>query len=160
MSRSGYTEDCDDEWSFIRWRGAVKSAFRGQRGQMFFLEMLAALDALPVKRLVADELATPDLIPCSHWGMFEAESVCAIGAVGKRRGIDMTKIDPDDYDSVAGKFGIATAMAQEIVWFNDEGGPWKETPEQRFDRVRSWVASQIKIAEPGTELTSPSRATT
>jgi hypothetical protein len=43
-------------WSHIRWRGAVASAIRGGRGQAFLREMLAAMDAMPVKRLVANEL--------------------------------------------------------------------------------------------------------
>lgn len=144
MSRSGYTEDCDDQWSFIMWRGAVKRAIRGQRGQLFLMEMLAAMDALPLKRLVANELEVPDLIPCSHWGMFEAESVCAIGSVGKQRGIDMKTIDPEDYATVAETFGIATSMAQEIVYMNDEASSWRETPEARFERMRKWILSEIK----------------
>jgi hypothetical protein len=152
MSRSGYTDDYDDQWSHIMWRGAVKSAMKGKRGQAFLKEMLAALDALPVKRLVANELASPDLIPCSHWGLFEAESVCAIGAVGKARGINMHDLDPDDYESVAGTFGIATSMAQEIVYENDEMGGYRETPEQRFQRVRGWIESEIRAATPGPVL--------
>lgn len=144
MSRSGYTEDHDDQWAMIMWRGAVNSAIKGRRGQAFLKEMLAAMDALPVKRLVANELEAPDLVPCSHWGLFEAHSVCAIGAVGKARGVDMSKLDPEDYSTVAGKFGIATAMAQEIVYVNDEQGSWKETPEQRFARVHKWIEQQIR----------------
>jgi hypothetical protein len=144
MSRSGYIDDFDEPWQHICWRGAVASAIKGRRGQLFLMEMLAAMDALPLKRLVANELETSDLIPCSHWGMFEAESVCAIGAVGKRRGADMTAIDPNDPPQVAGAFGIAEAMAQEIVYINDEWGPCRETPEARFSRVRKWVASQIE----------------
>lgn len=151
MSRSGYSEDIDN-WDLIQWRGRVASAIKGKRGQLFLLEMLASLDALPVKRLVAKELETPDLIPCSHWGMFEAESVCAIGAVGKRRGIDMAKLDPDDYATVAGTFGIAEPMAQEIVYMNDEWGAHKETPEARFQRMRAWVVSKIRDFD----VTSPS----
>jgi len=143
MSRSGYIDDYDDQWAHIMWRGAVASAMKGKRGQSFLKEMLTALDALPVKRLVANELETPDLIPCSHWGMFEASSVCAIGAVGKARGIDMSNLDPDDYDSVSGRFGIAQAMAQEIVYVNDEWGSYRETQEARFARVRKWVESKI-----------------
>lgn len=55
MSRSGYSDDLDS-WSMIRWRGAVTSATRGARGQAFFREMLAALDAMPEKKLIADDL--------------------------------------------------------------------------------------------------------
>lgn len=129
MSRSGYS--CDyDEWALIRWRGAVASAIRGRRGQEFLKEMLTALDELPEKKLIAHEL--------------EAQgSVCAIGAVGKRRGVDMSKLDPEDRETVAHTFGIAPAMAAEIVWMNDE--VWhQETPEHRYERIRKWVKDQIK----------------
>lgn len=144
MSRSGYTDDGDYDYeiSWINWRGAVKSAIRGKRGQAFLYEMLHAMAALPTRRLISDELATPDLLTCSHWGLFETESVCAIGAVGKARGIDMSNIDPEDYHTVAGKFGIAEALAQEIVYLNDEAG-WKETPEQRFERMRKWIENNL-----------------
>lgn len=127
------------------WRGAVASALRGKRGQLFLMEMLTALDALPVKRLVADELVNVDHVTCSHWGLFEYESVCAIGAVGRKRGRtdDMRKIDPEDYHSVAHMFGLAQAMTQEIVYINDEGGNYEETPEDRYARVHRWVRSQI-----------------
>jgi len=148
MSRSGYSDDCDEQWQFIMWRGAVTSAIAGRRGQSFLKEMLAALDALPIKRLAAEELVAPDLIPCSHWGMFEAESVCAIGAVGKARGMDMADLDPEDSDTVSAKFNIARALACEVVYLNDEWGSYKETPEERFSRMRAWVQSQIRDAAP------------
>ena len=137
MSRSGYTEDMDDPWAHIMWRGAVASAIRGKRGQALLKEMLADLDAMPIKGLVAHELVEN-----------ETGAVCALGAVGKARGIDMAPIDPDDSATVAGTFGIAQAMAQEIVWINDDYGPHKETPEARFIRVRQWVECQIKPQEP------------
>lgn len=147
MSRSGYVDDWDDDLQFGRWRGVVASSIRGRRGQKLLKEMLAALDAMPIKRLVANELEAPDLVSFSHWGLIEAPGVCAIGAVGKARGVDMTNLDPEDYNSVAGTFNIAEPLAQEIVWMNDEAGPFRETPEQRFARMRKWVASQIKDAE-------------
>lgn len=133
MSRSGYTDDIDDQWQFIRWRGAVKSAIRGKRGQTFLREMRDAMDALPEKKLIAAELEA-------------GGEVCAIGSVGRVRGIDMNNIDPEDYSTVAGTFGIAEALAQEIVWLNDEAGPPSETPEQRFERMRKWVASRLRNA--------------
>jgi len=145
MSRSGYTDDfgCDAEWQLIMYRGAVKSAMRGARGQAFLKELLAALDAMPEKRLIAKSFEVED------------GAVCALGAVGAKRGLDMTKhntADEDGYDqgdgaeSAAGELGIATAMAREIIWINDEGGPsyhGKETPEERWARVRAWVAKKI-----------------
>jgi hypothetical protein len=133
MSRSGYTGDCDDNWQFIMWRGAVSRAIKGKRGQQFLREMLAALDALPERKLVA-------------WELEKDGAVCAIGAVGKARGVDMSKLDPEDRETVAGAFGIAPALAAEIVFMNDEAGPyWKgpEPPEARFERMRKWIADQI-----------------
>ena len=135
MSRSGYRDDYDyDQWQGIMWRGAVASAFRGKRGQAFLREMLAALDALPEKKLISHDLVRPD------------GCVCALGAVGKARGMDMATIDPEDHDTVAGKFDVAHAMACEIMFENDEAaGYWKEeTPEDRFARMRRWIAGQIR----------------
>lgn len=138
MSRSGYSEECDEDWGFIRWRGAVASAIRGKRGQAFLKEILAALDAMSEKRLIANDLE-------------QEGAVCAIGSVGKTRGIDMSSLDPEDYHTVAATFGIARALAQEIVYENDEGGPsyWgKETPEERYTRMRKWIASLILVDAP------------
>ncbi len=145
MSRSGCTDGWDyDTWDYVKWRGAVTSALRGKRGQLFLMEMLTALDELPIKRLVKDELIDVDRVSFSQWGMHECESVCAIGAVGRRRGVDMSGMDPEDYSTVAGTFNLASAMTQEIVYINDESGYRDETPEERFKRVRAWVASQVR----------------
>ncbi len=131
MSRSDYSDDCD-QWDLIRYRGAVKSAIRGARGQAFLREMLAALDALPEKKLIAGELE-------------DGNAVCAIGAVGKARGIDMTELDPDDSWRVAATFGIADALVREIAFENDDDFGWsQETPEARFMRVRRWIETQLE----------------
>jgi len=132
MSRSGYSDDWPDDNSGWLYRGAVKSAFQGRRGQAFLKEMIAALDAMPVKELVASEL--------EHDG-----AVCALGAVGKVRGVDMSKLDPEDAEGVAAAFGIACAMAREIVFENDDDlGFRTETPAQRYQRMRRWIESEIK----------------
>lgn len=129
MSRSGYSEDC---WgaAYICWRGAVTSAIRGGRGQAFLHEMLQAMAALPERKLIDGELERHD------------GAVCAIGSVGKARGIDMSKIDFEDRNSVASAFGIAPALAAEIVYMNDEA-TYGETPEQRFERMRRWIESEL-----------------
>jgi len=129
------------------WRGTVKSAIRGKRGQAFLSEMLAAMDAMPEKRLVASEL--------------EANGeVCAIGSVGRARGIDMSQIDPENYDAVASTFGIAAPLAQEIVYMNDEywhsstdekgfirhdeaGKAIWLSPEERFEKMRAWIVRNL-----------------
>lgn len=130
MSRSGYGEDRYDHWAVIRWRGAVASAIRGRRGQAFLKEMLAALDALPEKKLVREDLE-------NEYG------VCALGAVGRMRGLDMSKIDPEDCEQVIDAFKISSALAREIMWYNDDA--WCQlTDDQRFEKMRNWVAKKIK----------------
>ncbi|MCF5708940.1 hypothetical protein GIV19_16790 [Pseudomonas syringae] len=143
MSRSGYNDGDGDQWGMICWRGAVKSALRGKRGQEFLKELAVAMDAMPVKRLVAEELQAD--------GEF-----CTLGVVGHARGMDMGKIDPDDSEFVAEQFGIAESMTREIVWENDEhpgiydqvSGWRRETPEERWKRMRNWVDSQIVQVAP------------
>jgi hypothetical protein len=137
MSRSGYSDDLDN-WDMIKWRGQVASAIRGKRGQAFLRELLAALDAMPEKRLVQGE--------------FEADGeVCALGSVARVRGMDLAKFDPDDAEDVGDAFGIANQLALEIMWENDEFSTWDEStqkfdrsPEKRWEHMRKWVANQIR----------------
>ncbi len=129
MSRSGYSEDLE-QWDLIKWRGQVASAIRGKRGQKFLTDLLQALDSLPEKRLIADDLEDED------------GEVCAIGALGKARGLDMSQIDPEEPEDVASAFGIAHQLAQEVAWMNDENYN-RETPEERFIGMRKWIASLI-----------------
>lgn len=137
MSRSGYTDDCDYPGV---WRGRVASATRGKRGQEFFRALIAALDAMPERRLIASELEA-------------GGEVCAIGALGRARGIDMSSIDPECPEQVAPVFNIAECLAQEVVYMNDEyydyhyvGNTRTEyTPEERWTKMRAWVAEQIRV---------------
>lgn len=139
MSRSGYTEDLE-MWDLIRWRGAVSSAIRGRRGRKLLEETFAALDAMPEKRLIAHELID------------ESGDRCALGVVGRARGIDVSIIDPDDYERVAAALDIAEALARELVYVNDEATFVDETPEDRWRRVRAWVEETLATArQPGKE---------
>lgn len=134
MGRHGYVEDGDlDNWSLIKWRGQVASAIRGKRGQAFLRELIEALDTMPEKRLIAHDL--------EHAG-----NVCAIGSVGLKRGVDMSTIDPEDYDKIAGIFGIAHQLVQEIEWMNDEG-QWNPTPEKRWQFMRDWAVKNLRPLE-------------
>ena len=128
MSRSNYTDDCEN---LALWRGSVASAIRGKRGQNLLRDMAAAMDAMPVKELIAYELV--------DWHGHH----CALGVVGAVRGLDMGYIDQSDGEAVARKFDIAYALACEIAYINDEDGPEQETREARWHRVRKWVAEQI-----------------
>jgi hypothetical protein len=145
MSRSGYNDDLDDDLEFGRWRGMVASAIRGQRGQRLLADLLIALDAMPEKSLVIGDLETKE------------GEVCALGALGKARGIDLRKMDPEDPSQVAAAFDIAECLAQEIAYMNDEqfDTQWNPatkrsevmSPEERWVRMRAWVAGKIKATE-------------
>lgn len=135
MSRAGYSDDIDDNWSLIRWRGQVASAIRGKRGQAFLRELVASLDALPEKRLIAHDLQSD----CG---------VCAVGSVGLRRGIDMSGLDPECYEAVAGAFGIAEPLVREIEFENDEAF-WVSTPEDRWRHMRAWAVANLRPAQGG-----------
>ena len=144
MSRSGYSDGVEG-WELIRYRGAVASAIRGKRGQQFLRDLVASLDALPSKRLIRHKLV-------------EGEEVCAIGSVGKTRGVDLSGVNPENYfdydcgDKIASLFGISPALAREIMYENDEADFWeKETPEQRWQRVRKWAVSQLHPQPRGEE---------
>ena len=158
MSRSGYSDDCDSA-ELNMWTGAVASAIRGKRGQAMLRELLAALDALPENRLATESLVSAE------------GEYCALGALGRARGMDMESIDPEDRKSVAWAFGIAEALAAEIMYRNDEvideckyidvtfSGPVRPiypeygkhtktvrmlgAAEKRWSYMREWVASNI-----------------
>lgn len=136
MSRSGYCDDMDDTWAHICWRGAVASAIKGNRGQAFLVELAGLMDAMPDKRLVA--------------GVLEADGqFCTLGVVAAARGVTVN--DLEDAEEAAQKLGIATSMAREIVFMNDEASWGVETPERRWARMREWITEQIKPNEQGAQ---------
>lgn len=137
MSRSGYSDDCDGEYPIELYRQAVHRATTGYRGQHLLRKLRDALDAMPVKRLIAGNIKD------------DAGQVCALGALDP----NAPKYDgwDDDYDhprKLAKHFGIAPALASEIVYMNDEydWGCAGETPEARWIRMRAWVEKQIVAA--------------
>jgi hypothetical protein len=131
MSRAGYHDDCDDYWDHIRWRGQVASSIKGKRGQAFLQELVDALDAMPVKELIAADLKSD-------------AGVCALGCVGVKRGVELEKLDPEDWNGLSAAFGVAAPLVRELEFMNDEAGWDNETPETRWHRIRAWAASWIK----------------
>jgi hypothetical protein len=168
MSRSGYSDDCDDPLAHGRWRQAVKRALHGQRGQALLRELVQALDAMDDKRLYPGSFATPE-------GEF-----CTLGVLGTKRGTKMDDLG-DDYEcdtaQVGQRFGIAPAMAAEIMYMNDEYAVdvWKwvdveicgpvrshhpdwgrhtrtvrvhndNHPQERWQRMRAWAVENLNPA--------------
>jgi hypothetical protein len=120
------------------WRGAVNQAIRGKRGQTFLREMAAALDAMEVKELIADDIVRDD------------KHVCALGSVALARRMSVSGFDVTDAAYVGQEFGIARALAAEIAYENDERGPYgsTETPAQRWTRMRKWVDKNLRTVAP------------
>ncbi|MBB5885428.1 hypothetical protein DYQ93_11630 [Xanthomonas sp. LMG 8992] len=140
MSRSGYTDDNDDPLAMGRWRAQVASAMRGARGQKLLRDLVAALDALPEKKLIAHAV--------EQNGCF-----CALGAVAALRGVDLGQpADPHDFrpSRAASALDIAEQLAQEVVYENDEAGEYlfpygeSESPEHRWQRMRDWAVRHLQ----------------
>jgi hypothetical protein len=131
--RSGYTDDLDER-GIAMWRGRVTSAIRGKRGQALLRDCLAALDSMPEKVLIREELVDED------------GGVCLLGAVGKHRGVaDIDKIDPEEHEILGKAFDVAGCLIQEIEYINDDDFVGRdETPRRRFERVRKWVLDHLK----------------
>jgi hypothetical protein len=134
--RHGYVDDLDSQ-SLAMWRGRVASAIRGKRGQKMLAEIRDALDAMPVKRLVSRQLQT------------KQGDVCTLGCLAAAKGQDLTEYeDAEECDlqelneSLAATFDVAQCLIQEVEYENDEGA-WKETPEQRWTRMRRWVGKKL-----------------
>ena len=51
--------------------------------------------------------------------------------------------DGDMSEDVAAVFGIARALAGEIMWENDDGGRHHETPRERWERMRRWAIARL-----------------
>jgi len=129
VRRSNYSDECDDNWRYIMWRGRVASSTKGKRGQKMLKDLLAALDEMPVKRLIANELKNE-------------EGFCTLGVLGNKRAIELDALDPTDSESVAACFDIAEPLAREIVYMNDEFCS-DSSPEKRWETMHTWVKNQI-----------------
>ena len=141
MSRSNYHDDVCYDWSYIRWRGAVRSGVCSKRGQAFLRNLIDHLDAMPVKYL------------CS--GSFKNDSgeICTLTLPLLEAGISdpidlqslLDDVECGDTKKIQRALSISDALIREIMYQNDEGGPYDgETGEQRWVRMRAWVAEMIR----------------
>lgn len=121
MSRFYEGDDYDEEYYWLavgRWEGNLRRAINGRKGQRALRELREALLALPERRLIAGELATPE------------GEVCTVGAlVAYRR---------------ARKSGLSIEEAAKAVALDDPE-PWEgyerdpETGDYTVDVTPPWV---------------------
>lgn len=129
MSRCGLVE-VDDNKAIALYREEVTKVIGEPQSQAFLREMAGALDELPEKYLIADELIDSD------------GGCCAIGAVCKARGLDVSAVDCYAPDQVAALVGVSQVLVSEIEQHNDCGVP----PDVRWQYMRNWV--ELKITKP------------
>jgi hypothetical protein len=158
MSRYSYCDydDGDVLASFHRgaWEHSHNRALNSKRGLKVLREFEQALLALPVPRLICNEIVKDG-------------EVCAIGAYAKYKGCDLTKYEPglcgwcDNYDcdcsdtdlemtaSLGKEAGMARTMAWDFAYMNDE--VYSGTPEERWtktiERVRRLIASHPDVGK-------------
>ena len=126
MSRSGYSDDIDDPLALGRWRQAVKRSIEGKRGQALLRELATALDAMPDKVLYPGSFATA------------SGEYCTLGALGAAKGVKTDDLGDEDFcdtELVGARFGIAKALASEIMYLNDE-------------EVAKWQWQEVEICGP------------
>lgn len=93
-------------------------------------DLLAALDAMPNKRLIDGELELRG-------------EVCALGALGRAKGLPIEKVDPEEHERLGEMFNVAPCLIREVEYLNDEANIGPETPEQRWLRVRGHVTKML-----------------
>jgi hypothetical protein len=169
--------ECDDIETQRRWalqRANTARQIRSKHGQAFLRELLAAMEALPEKRLIEGAIAKDG-------------AVCSLGALALKRRVDAGEdrqavldelasknVDPesDDFDGdyiwdwAVAALEAPSLIAWEIPSENDDGGqkyvatkpqPWtgpggtkyvavyeEITAEDRYRRMVRWIRSQIK----------------
>ena len=129
MSRSNYSDDYE---YLDLYRANVHRTIHSKNGRAFLEELASTLDAMPSKRLIQNDMLN------------SAGEACAMGAVCRRRGQDVSRIDIYDRDQVGKILGISGMLAAEIAYENDEGDlRWHETPEDRWARMRQWVSAHL-----------------
>lgn len=169
MSRSGYVDgDGGDEHDSLRmygWQANVQRCINGRAGQAFMWELYLSLEAIPSRQLVRSTLVDSAGQVCSL-GSVAVTRHMAI----PERWISSGEDDPDDYEfaeAMGPLFGLKDMLAREVMFQNDDNGDShyidnglaygrlgehyspsretrRETPAERWQRMRDWVVSELK----------------
>jgi hypothetical protein len=135
--RINYTDDEDFAGQGELRQANCERSLRGKQGQEELRELREALLALPEKRLICGLLANDE------------GGVCAVGAYAKRKGLDLSKYDPEDETDFVGiEAGMPKLVAWKVVEMNDIQFDHL-TAEQRYERMLVWVESKLKTVVSG-----------
>lgn len=172
MSRSGYVDSdgCDDTYDFLRmcgWQANVRRCLGGRAGQKFLWELYLALEALPEHALITGSLVDIEGSYCSLGAVARFRGL-EIPVELRETADGEPDDDSDFYEAVTPLLDIKELLAREIMYQNDEedrshstgimerhsygprGDFWysevrrTDTPEERWQRMRRWVVSQLR----------------
>jgi hypothetical protein len=147
---SRFDNDYDENFTNegLLWWANLKRHLNGAKGQAVLREIRDVLQSMPDKALIQDRLAD------------ERGHVCAVGAVALARRVakgenrdDVLRDlaaripDDDDYDGayITADLGVEVGLKYGMAWALGDAndGYWKDTPEERYDRVLAWVEKHI-----------------
>lgn len=143
MSRLLYNDDdCSPSEEGLQ-KGWFLSTIRGQRGQRFLRELVAALDALPTPELSSGALEDAKTGCC-----------CAFGAVRRLRGPENVKLwfHPEEEDMtpnhLAEPFGVSQTLAWAVVQANEDMNESnaEQARRHRWAEVRAWAVRHLQEA--------------
>tara|TARA_R110002153_G_scaffold9324_3_gene38608 strand:+ start:211 stop:636 length:426 start_codon:yes stop_codon:yes gene_type:complete len=140
MGRHGYNEGDGNNWQYIKWAGMTASAARGKRGQAMLRELLAALDAMPDKKLITRSVVDEDGCCCTVGALLKEKEVPYLDKL-------VAAWEDEDIlaewnDDIAEDLDVSPVLLQEIEYANDEMG-FGESPSDRWFRMRAWVAGKL-----------------
>lgn len=168
MSRYPEGDDYDDYWMLHmgRWQKNIRAVVKSNSGRKILQELKEALEAMPIRELIADSLVETSFIGLNLQDegqeMIPVQSYCAIGALAARRGINVEEFangDPDYHEmttDLAAKLGINLTLAYSIATCNDEAsvriyGSYRRpkiTPAQRWQYVYDRVCKSLEEGVP------------
>ena len=175
--RIGYSDEEDYPNQFELWQGNCRRSLRGRKGQAFLRELEAALVALPEKRLIADDVAKAGEV-CAV-GAWLLKKRTEAGRPRADVLAELEAIDSEDCqtDDLAISEGAPRLCAWSVVELNDilcdtqwvkyqgpersafcyennyrslGGYPVPLTPEERYERILTWVRANLLTALKGT----------
>jgi hypothetical protein len=145
------SDDCDENFNNegLLWWANVERHIKGAKGQAVLREIRDVLRAMPEKVLLSSRLAD------------EKGHVCAVGAVALARRVakgesrddvlcDLARKIPEDdtYNGadITASVGVAVGLKYGLAWALGDAndGYWKDTPEERYERVLAWVEKNIQ----------------
>ena len=149
MSRITYAEpnSLEEELRCWAFEGNMARAIKGKKGQRILKELEAALLALPKKRLISDQFATPEGDVCAWAALLLSRTLAAGASRQEAMGAMEKQIDfePNGWNAISGPsqvLKICVPLVWAIVERNEEYRG--KTPEETYERVLNWVQSNIK----------------